>query len=915
MRKLLSWIVDHPLPTLVVLVLISALFFSHLGSIEFDSSAEGLMVEKDPARDYYEESRKMFGDDNLTVVMIKTEDVFTSEILQLVREVTDAVTVLDGVTRVESLVTVNRFKGEGEFLNTDLLVDYVPGPQEVKELQRIRRDALGNYIFINNVVSKGAKTTAVNIYNESRPQDKEFNRRLSSQIEEIVKAKKGKFEIYQIGYPLIKTTLSQFIQNDMLNFVPLAGFVLLTSLFFSFRSPVGMAVPLATALLSIGWTLGFMGWVGYPVNVITASVPAILITVGSTEDTHIISEYFQALREGRSKRDSINHAIQAVALPIFLTSLSTILGFGSIAINKITILKQFGIVSAFGLFANFLITIMVVPTVLTFLGTPRRLAGNPHEGTGKTDSLDRLLHRVGALVLHRKKTVGIVTILLVVISFVGVFRIVLNNDFISFFKKSSFIRVRIDDAHDRLAGLLNFYTVIETYRENGLKEPAVLKQVADLQSFISTIDGVDKTISLADYVKVMSREMNNGDKKFEAIPDNEQLIAQYILLMDQSQIDKYTNYNYGTGNIFVRHNISSSWELSRVLEEIKKYTGQNMTKDLTVKFTGEGILINSAADSLAAGQAYSLLLALAAIFIIMTVLFTSFKAGFLSLIPNSVPIILNFGIMGWFGIPLNTGTTMLAAIALGIAVDDTVHMMVRYNHEMKVSGEQSERILYNCLLREGRPIIYTSVALFFGFGVLVFSNFNPNIQFGYLAALVMVYALLADLLLTPVLLSTTHLITLWDVIGAKLDKGITNVSPLFLGLKNIQARRVVSLGGLVNFKAGEQIIRQGQEGDEMYVILRGRARVTVDTPRGTRELQLLKQGDVFGEMALLQRTVRSANVTAVDDAELFKIDNKGLDRVSRRLPRIATIIYANISRILSERLRQQNIRIQDNYII
>ena len=113
MRKLLSWIVDHPLPTLVVLVLISALFFSHLGSIEFDSSAEGLMVEKDPARDYYEESRKMFGDDNLTVVMIKTEDVFTSEILQLVREVTDAVTVLDGVTRVESLVTVNRFKGEG----------------------------------------------------------------------------------------------------------------------------------------------------------------------------------------------------------------------------------------------------------------------------------------------------------------------------------------------------------------------------------------------------------------------------------------------------------------------------------------------------------------------------------------------------------------------------------------------------------------------------------------------------------------------------------------------------------------------------------------------------------------------------------------------------------------------------------
>ncbi|MFQ5902437.1 MAG: MMPL family transporter [Candidatus Binatia bacterium] len=910
MRKLLSWIVDHPLPTAIVLVLSSALFFSHLGSIEFDSSAEGLMVEKDPARDYYEESKKMFGDDNLTVVMVKTEDVFTSEILQLVREVTDAVTVLDGVTRVESLVTVNRIKGEGEFLNTDPLVDYVPGPEEVKELQRIRRDALGNYIFINNVVSKDAKTTAINIYNESRPKDKDFNRRLASQIEEVVKGKKGNFEIYQIGYPLTKTTFSQFIQNDMVTFIPLAGFVLLTALFFSFRSPVGMAVPLATALLSIGWTLGFMSWLGYPVNVITSTVPAILIAVGSTEDTHIIAEYFQALKEGRPKRDAIHHAMQSVALPIFLTSLTTILGFGSIAINKITILKQFGIVSAFGLFANFLITLMVVPTILNILGAPRRPREKTTEGKTKSDFLDNLLHRMGGINLHNKRAVGIITVVLTLISLAGISMIVLNNDFISFFKKSSFIRVRTDDAHDRLAGMLNFYTVIETHRENGLKEPAVLKQVADLQSFINTVEGVDKTTSLADYVKVMNREMNNGDKKFEAVPDNEQLIAQYILLMDQSQIGKYTNYNYATGNIFVRHNISSSWELSRVLEGIKKYAAENMTRDLAVKFTGEGILINSAADSMAAGQVYSLSIALTTIFIIMTILFTSFKAGFLSLIPNSIPIILNFGLMGWFGIPLNAGTCMVAAIALGIAVDDTVHMMVRYNREMKVSGEQSENVLYNCLQGEGRPIIFTSIALFFGFGILVFSNFNPDIQFGYLAALVMVYALLADLLLTPVLLSTTQLISLWDVIGTKLAKDITKVSPLFQGMKNIQARRLVSLGGLVNFKGGDQVIKQGQEGNEMYVILNGRARVTVDTPQGTRELQILKQGDIFGEMALLQKTVRSANVVAVDDAELLKIDNKSLDRISKRLPRVATIMYANISRILSDRLRQQNIQVR-----
>ena len=909
MAKLLTWIVDHPYHTLVILFLASALFMSRITTLEFDSSAEGLMAEHDPARDYYEQTKKTFGDDNLTVVMIKSKDVFTPEILQLVRELTDALTVLDGVTRVESLVTVNRIKGEGEFLNTDPLVESIPGPGDTKEIERIRSDALGNYIFLNNIVSKDATTTAINVSNESRSNDPGFNARLSSQIEEIIKkSKKGDFEIYQIGYPLTKVTFSQYIQNDMRNFVPLAGLVLLISLYLSFRSPVGIFVPLTTALLSIGWTLGFMVWMGYPVNVITATVPAILIAVGSTEDCHIIAEYIQHLREGQPKNGALHHAMQAVALPIILTSSTTVLGFGSIAINDITILKQFGIVSAFGLTANFFITIMVVPTVLNFLPAPRRLAQMKEE-QGKADFMERLLQKVGYAILHKKRLLAITAIIVTVISFIGIFRIKLNNDFISFFKKGSFIRVRTDDAHNRMAGMLNFYTTIETHRENGLKEPAVMKQVAKLQSFINGIEGIDKTISLPDYVQVMNREMNNGDKKFESVPDNEQLIAQYILLMDQAQVSKYASYNFATANISVRHNISSSWELNRVLEEIQKYAADNMTKDLAVKFTGEGILINSAADSMASGQVYSLSIALSAIFIIMVVLFTSFKAGVLSLFPNIVPIIINFGIMGWFDIPLNAGTCMVAAISLGIAVDDTLHLMVRYNREMKVSGEQSDRVLSTVLQGEGRPVLYTSVALFFGFGILIFSNFMPNIHFGYLSAFVMVYAVLADLFLTPLLLATTQLITLWDVIGTKLSKDITRVSPLFQGLTNMQARKVISLGGLTGFKAGEPIVRQGEVGEEMYVILNGQARVTVDTPQGRRDLQVLKQGDIFGEMALLQKMARSANVTAIEDTELLKLDNRGLERISRRLPRIATKIYANISRILSERLRQQNIQL------
>ncbi len=342
-----------------------------------------------------------------------------------------------------------------------------------------------------------------------------------------------------------------------------------------------------------------------------------------------------------------------------------------------------------------------------------------------------------------------------------------------------------------------------------------------------------------------------------------------------------------------------------MLDKIKGYVNKNFSKDLTVRFTGEGILINNAADYMASGQATSLGSSLLTIFAVMAILFMSFKAGIISMIPNIIPIILNFGIMGWFGVPLNTGTCMIAAIALGIAVDDTTHFMARYYKELKNTNDQQLAVV-NSLKGEGEPVLLSSVALAVGFAILGMSEFNPTIHFGLLSALVMLIGFASEMLVTPILLGAVQLITLWDFLLLKLKRDITKESPLFMNLSRSEAKKVVLLGSIRSASQNEYIIRQGERGEEMYMIVTGKVKVTVDSEGKSKELGTLKGGDIVGEMALVGGGTRSANVIALEDTELLRIDDKSLDRVRRRFPRISAKLFLNISRVLSNRLKTQN---------
>jgi predicted RND superfamily exporter protein len=720
--------------------------------LSIDTSTNGFMIIDDPARKDYDTFKQKFGSDTITLIMVKADDVFTAPVLETIRRLSDAVERLDHVSRVESLTTVTNIKGEGDSLTTEPLVG-ASVPRAAAALASIRSDALSNRVLVGNLVSADARATAIVIYTDADPADTAFNDRFTAQVEDLIaRETRSGLTIYQIGGPLVDATLGRDILRDMLTFVPLSFAVLFFFLFFFFRTVQGVLAPLATGVISIVWALGAMALFGLPVTILTAVVPALMIVIGSTEDVHMITEYYHLLEEGRDQRTALHTMLQQATLPVLITTATTVVGFGSMVVSNIPVQIHFGYASVLGLTANFIVTLVALPALLAITPIPRRFREpNRAHARGGPGALMGLLPRLAEFDLRYRAPIAGVAGLLMVGALVGWFTLRVNTDVFTLFPESSVIRQRFQDVHRSLTGFGVFYVEVDTGHPDGARSPEVLEKIANLQDFLAGRREIDKTTSVADYVRKMHREMNSGDPAFETIPDSREAIAQYLLLLEGTELAKHLDFNAATASVLVRHHMTGSWEYAALLGRLQAYLAEHFTGSITARSTGEAMLLHNAADYLAINELTSFSLTFVIIGLIHGLFFRSVKVGVLSLIPNVIPVLLVYGIMGLLGIPLNLGTAMIATIAIGVAVDDTVHHVVTFKRQLAL--HQDRRVAVAATIRiQGPPIVYVSVALAGGFLVFVFSSFVPVIHYGVLSSLVMLIAMVGELVLTPVMM-------------------------------------------------------------------------------------------------------------------------------------------------------------------
>ena len=481
----------------------------------------------------------------------------------------------------------------------------------------------------------------------------------------------------------------------------------------------------------------------------------------------------------------------------------------------------------------------------------------------------------------------------------GIPRIQTNHNPIDSLGEDSAVAERIEHLNRHFAGLESFSVAIDSGIQDTFLHARYLQALVDVQRFIQSMDESMSVTSFADYLTLLNRALLESEQAGPPTSNDE--IAELMIFLDHDRVRAYVSEDYSQARILVRHNIATTARLKEVLKSLQDYLDQHLDRGLTARITGDSMLSLSATNRMIFGQLQSVLLILTFFVLIISFIFTDLRVGLLAAVPNIFPVIILFGVMGYADIPLNIGTTMAAAIAVGIAVDDTLHFMLRYNQELKSSKSQT-LAMQQTLFEEALPVVSASVALSVGFLVFAQSAFDPVAQFGMLSALVIVTALIADFVITPLLISSLRLVTLWDLLSSRVRQQVIPRSPLFRDMRPWQIRKFVLSSTLLEFEPGEIVYRQNDDSTALYLVMKGAVEITVPSKvPGAKEpvVDQFGSGQIFGDVALLADERRKTNAVALTHTTLMVLTREAITNVTMFHPFIASRLFLNLARDVS----------------
>ena len=898
--RLLMLGVNHRLVSFFFLVLVTYVSYLGLSDLRVDTGFSSMISDTNPDKPVYDQIAREFGSDNRTIVYVRDTKLWSQRKLAALEELHYALEKLDFVERVDDLFNLRSIRGTGGQIDSRVLLPEAPKDQAT--IDQARADALYNPLIVGNFLSQNSTVTALMVTVREDRNDDRFDSRAHGALERVLAQARPVFEeVFQVGPPRINTELKTVLLEDLMLLGPLSAFLLVVTILFFLRSGFAALVPLVTSALSITWTFGMMGWADIPLNILSAMLPSLVVVIGSTEDTHMISTYFQGVSQAEEDHRAFatRFMMKHMGAPLLLTVLTTAMGFVSNVFSGIGLIRDFAIASTFAILANGVITILFVPLILTVMGPRRtRLFRDKKRVMGLPGVFVRMF---GFTNRRFPRSILALTAILCVFFIYQASKLYVTNDPLSYFQEDRPLIRDIHRIHRDLSGMKVFFINLESDQEKAFQEPKNIETLVTIQKFLEKQGIFDSSISLADHLSLVNREFHRGDIKYFKVPNRRELVAQYLLFFHRRDLESYVSHDFRRANIVVRHNVSDSNTLNRHIRELKEVVSNVAGEQIKAYIVGENLMINAAAESLLVAQVKSLLILLCVIFLIMSVMFTSLKGGLISLIPNLVPIILMFGVMGLMEIPLNPGTAMVAVIAIGIAIDGTIHLFSRYNDLCRRTSDY-EGAVHATVREEATPMVATSLALALGFGILLKSNFTIIAQFGALSAATMLFALFANLLITPIIMTRIRLVGLYQILALSMHKEVLEKSPLFRGMSNYQMRKAILISELQEFEATELLVEQGTFGRSMYLILSGQVDVVRRIGNKTKRIAVSGPGQVLGEVGYIREIRRTADVRALTHVEALRFDYEKLKKDLKFFPHIVANLNFNISYILGERL-------------
>ncbi|HBI36282.1 MAG: hypothetical protein A2015_05440 [Spirochaetes bacterium GWF1_31_7] len=680
------------------------------------------------------------------------------------------------VKKIMSITNTDFLEGTAEGIVISPLIDIEKNgvPRTQAEFDIVRNKLASWDMYDLNLLSKNEESTAIYVMLADNTKVK-HHEMVYNQIEKIIKTyNHDNLEINISGLPAITLLIGTLMISDLAVLIPFVVLAIMMILLVSFKKISGVILPLTGVLISTIWAVGLMVISGKRIDLIGTSIPVILIAVGSAYGIHIITHYYEEMKKAgnvsnEEHKKILMDIVNTVAPPVFFASLTTIAGFLSFMTSPMETLRNFGLYTSIGIFAAIVVAIIFIPSVLLIKHSNFKKK-EIVVVSDKPDFITKLMLGVYHGLLKRRYIIIIVTVLVVGFSMYYITKIKIDSQLIKYFKNDSSVTASDRFLNESFAGTHMLDVTIKGVNPGDLAEPQILSSMDKLSEMLQeNYLQIKKIMGYHDFIKKLNEVMHydsKNPKDFYEIPldpvkynlenqsDLKGLITQYLLLYS-GDLKEYAGVDTLSPNIAKMTLVmttSDPYFIRSVIKDIKSFSKINFPANYTISVSGGSDITNALNDIVVNSQIYSLLLSFILVFSIIAFSHKSIYAGLIGIIPLSVSVIFNFGLMGLLDIPLNMGTALIASIAVGIGVDYTIHFLSSYK-EQRMKSDNLEIVTTKALLTSGKAIVFNASAVGLGFAVMLFSSFVPLIHLGILASLVMVTSSLGALMLLPVILN------------------------------------------------------------------------------------------------------------------------------------------------------------------
>ncbi len=752
-----------PKTLLILGVLVLVVAGSFLPRLQKDTRAEAFMPADHPVVLYRRTIKDTFGlADPMVVAVVDrgAHGVFDPESLRLVAMLTDQIAAVPGIDpdRVTSLATENNIVGDAEGMRVEPFFDVPPTTQD--EADRVRDAIMDFPLYVGNLVAADGSATVIvaELLDQGRAVD--VYRDLLAIAES---APVNGEEIHVAGEMAVSGYLGTYIDSDVLRLNPVAVIIISTILFLAYRTVRGVLLPDLLLIATVVVAIGTMAGSGVPYYVITSALPVVLIAIAVADGIHILGQYYEELAHDPGARQSelVVRTMVEMWRPVTFTSITDMAGFLAIHFASfMPPMKAFGLFAAIGVGVALLFALFVIPAALMFL-RPRpssALTRRPGNDSGlQIDLFGRVMGALGRRLLSRPLWILSAGGLVVAVGVIGACRLEINEERIRNFRSTEPLYQADRALNTTLNGTSHLDIVIETDEPEALFHPAHLRRIAALQEFVESLPRVTGSTSVVDYLKQMNRAMNANRADAYALPDDEDLIAQYFLLYEATgssdDYEEYVDYDYRLANVRVTMNSGLYTHGKVVVEAVERYIHEQFDADgIRATLSGRVTVDYHWLGQLRSGHFRSVTLALLAVWLVSAFSFRSVVAGVLSVVPVTMAVLMLYGIMGYANVWLGVGTSMFAPIAIGTGIDFSIHTVDRLTALVRSRGESLETAFAEFFPSTGRALLFNFSALFFGFGLLMTSHVPPLVRFGCLVAVGVLISFLASLTVLPALI-------------------------------------------------------------------------------------------------------------------------------------------------------------------